>query len=94
MFNIWNPFAMERFYPIRAYTPEEDFEIKAGVETLRNHLSIMCDHNKEDLLEFEKWIAQMIQFPDTKSFMPIFQSGEGSGKGSFVQLMRKNIRSR
>jgi hypothetical protein len=89
VFNIWSPFAMERFYPIRAYTPEEDFEIKAGVQTLRDHLSIMCNHNKEDLAEFEKWIAQMIQFPDTKSFMPIFQSGEGSGKGSFVQLMTK-----
>jgi hypothetical protein len=89
VFNIWSPFAMERFYPIKSYTPDEEFEIKAGVETLRNHLSIMCNHNKEDLLEFEKWIAQMIQFPDTKSFMPIFQSGEGSGKGSFVQLMAK-----
>ena len=89
VFNIWSPFAMERFYPIKSYTPEEEYEIKAGVETLRNHLSIMCDHNKEDLLEFERWIAQMIQFPDTKSFMPIFQSKEGSGKGSFVQLMTK-----
>jgi hypothetical protein len=91
-FNIWNPFAMERFYNFPYKNPTtlaEEYEVKAGVETLRNHLSIMCNHNKEDLLEFEKWIAQMIQFPDTKSFMPIFQSGEGSGKGSFVQLMRK-----
>jgi hypothetical protein len=31
----------------------------------------------------------MIQFPDTKTHMPIFQSAEGSGKGSFVQLLRK-----
>jgi hypothetical protein len=91
-FNIWNPFAMERFYNLPYKNPTtlaEEYEVKCGVETLRNHLSIMCDHNKEDLLEFEKWIAQMIQFPDTKSFMPIFQSDEGSGKGSFVQLMTK-----
>jgi hypothetical protein len=91
-FNIWNPFAMERFYAVPYKNPTtlaEEYEVKCGVETLRNHLSIMCNHNKEDTLEFEKWIAQMIQFPDTKSFMPIFQSGEGSGKGSFVQLMTK-----
>lgn len=91
-FNIWNPFVMERFYSIPYKNPAalaEEYEVRAGVETLRNHLSIMCDHNKEDLLEFEKWIAQMIQFPDTKSFMPVFQSDEGSGKGSFVQLMTK-----
>jgi len=90
-FNLWTPFEMER-YGI-PYAPIEDVikikEVKLGVDFLRNHLSIMCNHDKANLLEFEKWIAQMIQYPDVKTFMPIFQSDEGAGKGSFVTLMTK-----
>lgn len=85
-FNIWIPFEMERY----ANDPVVDTdEVKEGVEFYRNHLSVMCNHEKDTLLEFEHWIAQMIQFPETKSYMPIFQSKEGAGKGSFVQLMTK-----
>lgn len=85
-FNIWTPFEMERY----ASVPLVDTaEVRENVAFLRNHLSIMCDHQPDTLVEFEKWIAQMIQFPDTKTHMPIFQSDEGSGKGSFVQLMSK-----
>jgi len=85
-FNIWTPFEMERYKDIPLVDSEE---VRDGVAFLRNHLSIMCDHQADTLEEFEKWIAQMIQFPETKTHMPIFQSNEGSGKGSFVQLMRK-----
>ena len=85
-FNIWTPFEMERYND----TPLVDSaDVREGVAFLRNHLSIMCDHEPDTLLEFEKWLAQMIQFPDTKTHMPIFQSNEGSGKGSFVQLTSK-----
>ena len=85
-FNIWTPFEMERYND----TPLLDNDdVREGVAFLRNHMSIMCNHEKDTLLEFEKWLAQMIQFPEFKSHMPIFQSNEGSGKGSFVQLLRK-----
>lgn len=85
-FNIWTPFEMERYKDIPWV---DSADVREGVAFLRNHLSIMCDHQPNTLLEFEKWIAQMIQFPEVKSHMPIFQSDEGSGKGSFVQLLRK-----
>ena len=85
-FNIWTPFEMERYNDTPLVLTDE---VREGVAFLRRHLSIMCDHQPDTLLEFEKWIAQMIQFPEVKSHMPIFQSGEGSGKGSFVQLMTK-----
>jgi hypothetical protein len=68
--------------------PEETEEIKTGVAFLRNHLSIMCNHEPATLQEFEKWVAHIIQFPQHKSYMPIFQSDEGAGKGSFCELMR------
>lgn len=91
-FNIWSPFEMERYYSI-PYTHIEDIiereDVKEGVKFLRNHMSIMCDHQPDTLLEFEKWLAHMIQFPEHKSHMPIFQSDEGSGKGSFFALLRK-----
>jgi len=85
-FNLWTPFEMERYNGTPLVDNEE---VREGVAFLRRHLSIMCDHQPDTLDEFEKWIAQMIQFPEVKSHMPIFQSGEGSGKGSFVQLMTK-----
>jgi hypothetical protein len=86
VFNLWTPFEMERYNDTPLVDTEE---VRTGVALLRNHLAIMCDHEADTLLEFEKWIAQMIQHPEIKSHMPIFQSGEGSGKGSFVQLMTK-----
>lgn len=85
-FNIWTPFEMERYKDMPL---NDSDEVRDGIAFLRNHLSIMCDHQPDTLLEFEKWIAQMIQFPEVKSHMPIFQSDEGSGKGSFFALMKK-----
>lgn len=83
VYNIWIPFRISTV-PM----PEETEEIKKGVAFLRNHLSIMCNHEEATLQEFENWIAQMIQHPEKKSYMPIFQSDEGAGKGSFAELMR------
>lgn len=85
-FNIWSPFEMERYNDTPLVLTDE---VREGVAFLRNHMSIMCDHQPDTLLEFEKWIAQMIQFPEVKSHMPIFQSKEGSGKGSFFSLLKK-----
>ena len=85
-FNLWTPFEMER-YACSPVVATDD--VARGVAFLRNHLAIMCNHEPDTLLEFERWIAQMIQFPEVKTHMPIFQSEEGSGKGSFAQLMGK-----
>lgn len=85
-FNIWTPFEMERYNDTPLVVTDE---VREGVAFLRNHMSIMCDHEPDTLLEFEKWLAQMIQFPEFKSHMPIFQSAEGSGKGSFFSLLKK-----
>lgn len=85
-FNIWTPFAMERYNDTPLVLTDD---VREGVAFLRNHMSIMCDHQPNTLLEFEKWLAQMIQFPEVKSHMPIFQSIEGSGKGSFFSLLKK-----
>lgn len=83
VYNIWTPFRISTV-PM----PKVTEEIRKGVAFLLNHLSIMCNHEVATLQEFEKWIAQMIQHPEIKSYMPIFQSDEGAGKGSFYLLMR------
>jgi len=83
VYNLWTPFRISTV-PM----PELTEEIKQGVSFLLNHLSIMCSHEIATLQEFKKWIAQMIQHPEIKSYMPIFQSEEGAGKGSFCELMR------
>jgi hypothetical protein len=83
VYNLWTPFRITK-----TPMPEETEEIKKGVAFLRNHLSIMCNHEVDTIAEFEKWVAHLIQFPQHKSWMPIFQSDEGAGKGSFCLLMR------
>lgn len=83
VYNLWTPFRISKI-PM----PELTEEIKKNVAFLRNHLSIMCNHETATLAEFEKWVAHTIQFPQHKSYMPIFQSDEGAGKGSFCELMR------
>jgi hypothetical protein len=62
-FNIWTPFEMERYNDTPLVLTDE---VREGVAFLRNHMSIMCDHQPDTLLEFEKWLAQMIQFPEVK----------------------------
>lgn len=83
VYNLWTPFRISKI-PM----PKETEEIKKGVAFLRNHLSIMCNHEPTTLAELERWIAHLIQFAQHKSYMPIFQSDEGAGKGSFCELMR------
>lgn len=78
-FNSWKPFAMEL---ITKYEPDEK-----AVEFFKKHILILCGNDKLIAEYFEKWIAQMIQFPAVKSICPVLISKEGAGKGSLMQLL-------
>ena len=51
----------------------------------------MCDNDAVVADYFEKWIAQMIQYPAVKLNCPILISKEGAGKGTLLTLIRKII---
>jgi hypothetical protein len=81
MFNMWRKFAMEM---ITDYEPNED-----ALQTILNHIKILCNHEEPVYDYFVKWIAQMIQYPETKSICMVLISKEGAGKGTLIRLFEK-----
>lgn len=76
MHNLWTPFAGQVLVN-NGYTHQQD-----AVDKFRHHLYILCNHLPQVADYFERWIAQMIQYPAVKSNCPIFISKEGAGKGT------------
>jgi len=84
-YNLWTPFDMEY---INDYENNEE-----AINLFRNHIKILCGNNDEVAEYFEKWIAQMIQYPAIKSVCPTIISREGAGKGTLLQLLEKMLGS-
>lgn len=82
-YNMWRPFDMELV---------KEYEVKKeGLDAIKNHLLILCGNDKSVYDYFEKWIAQMIQFPAIKTTCPVLISKEGAGKGTLLQLLTKML---
>ena len=77
--NMWIPFAMENVITW------EDRPVEKGLWL--DMLFILCGKDQNIYEYLLHWIAQMILYPETKTNMPIFVSAEGSGKGTFLQLL-------
>lgn len=91
MYNLWKPFRGELLtceYESLTCESEKKEDI---IQFFRNHILILCDNDKNVADYFEKWIAQMIQYPAVKSNCPILISREGAGKGTLLTLLRKMI---
>lgn len=86
IFNLWRPFAMELLTD--AYTHKQ-----TELDFILHHIRILCNHDEIVYDYFIKWIAQMIQYPQVKTIMPTFISGEGSGKGTLFKLFEKMLGS-
>jgi hypothetical protein len=84
IFNLWTGFDMEK---IENYENNEE-----AIEFFKNHIKILCNHEEVVYDYILKWIAQMIQYPAIKSaIVPIFIAGEGTGKGSLKELLKKML---
>jgi hypothetical protein len=81
IFNMWIPFEME-------LKTDEYEKHDEGLQIILNHIKILCNHDEIVYDYFVKWIAQMIQYPDVKTIMPILISKEGSGKGTLMVLFK------
>ena len=81
-YNLWEPFT----YATKSgeYTPDTESltKILHLVKCLANHE----DKSEKFLLD---WMAQMIQYPETKSLVPVIQSDEGAGKNTLMDIMRE-----
>lgn len=83
IFNMWRKFPMEL---ITTFEPQDD-----KVQFILNHIKVLCNHDEQVYDYFIKWIAQMIQYPETKSTCPVFISKEGAGKGTFIRLCERML---
>jgi len=81
MFNTWIPFA---FMFLKPSLPNDKH-----IETFKKHVLILCDNDLEQQKIILQWIAHMIQYPDEKSFCPVFISEEGCGKGTLLKILAR-----
>jgi hypothetical protein len=77
--NMWIPFAMEKVVEWEDKPDEKELWLEM--------LFILCGREQHIYEYLLHWVAQMIVYPETKTNMPIFVSAEGSGKGTFLQLL-------
>jgi hypothetical protein len=85
VYNIWQPFIMEKF--TETYV-KKDVELKF----ILNHIRMLSD-NDDIVTDFViKWIAQMIQLTEVKSYVLTFMSNEGAGKGRLMELFSRMMR--
>ena len=82
-YNMWRP------YPVENAKDDIDIEkCEKALEYFRNHIKVLCNHEDEVYKFVEMWIAQMFQYPEHKSMELVFISGEGAGKGMFLQFFK------
>ena len=77
---------METFVAtVKEYNPKPE-----ALETILNHIWILCDRDENVFSYFCKWIGQMLKYPEVKrGRCPVWISEEGAGKGSLFDLLRK-----
>jgi hypothetical protein len=84
IFNMWKPFDMELV----------DYEERLDqLDVILKHIKILCGNDEIVSDYFIKWMAQMIQYPATKTICPTFISKEGAGKTTLIVLMEKMLGS-
>jgi predicted P-loop ATPase len=86
--NLWIPFAMQLLKGVK-YEPSE-----IGREFILNHFKIMCNHDMVLYNYFIKWVAQMFQYPETKTVAFVFLGTQGSGKSTVTEILKKMMGSK
>ena len=85
IFNTWKGFAFE--------DKHYDMVDEEAIAMFKKHVLILSGNNTgvQEMLLF--FLAHMFQFPDWKSFVPVFVSRPGGGKGTLWKLLMKLIGS-
>lgn len=51
-----------------------------AIKFMINHIKILCNHDEKIAEQILDWLAHLFQFPENKSYVPIFSGKQGSGK--------------
>ena len=79
-YNLWRPFK------VSTYTDEYEKD-EEGLNMFKEHISILCNHDKAVAHYFIQWLGQMFQYPAVKTIVPTLISKEGAGKGRLMELL-------
>lgn len=78
--NLWQPFAISKYNDLI-------INDEKAVATFIKHCMILCNNQENVCDYFIKWIAQMFQYPATKTIAITLISQEGAGKGTLLKLL-------
>ena len=84
VYNLWEPFAMDKC--VGEYTYMSD-----ALDKILYHLKVLCNYDVCIFNFLIDWIANMIQYPENKSVIPIIISEQGAGKGLLIELLNNLI---
>lgn len=84
IFNSWTPFRVENL-KVDILPDNIDLKIKHIEEYILN----LCSFDKTTYDYLIRWVAQMLLYPAIKTIVPTIISKQGSGKGNFIELLRK-----
>jgi hypothetical protein len=91
IFNLWTPFRAQTLpvIDLELLTPEDKDYVVSGAQMILKHIQILCNHEKPVYDYITEWIAQALVYPAIKTIMPTFISGEGAGKGTLMQVLKR-----
>jgi hypothetical protein len=84
IFNSWTPFRVEN---IKVDIVPNDIDLK--IKHIENYILNLCSFDTNTYDYLIRWVAQMLLYPAIKTIVPTIISKQGSGKGNFIELLRK-----
>lgn len=84
IFNSWTPFRVEN---LKVNILPDDIDVK--IKHIENYILNLCSFDENTYNYLIRWVAQMLLYPAIKTIAPTIISKQGSGKGNFIELMRK-----
>lgn len=84
IFNSWTPFRVEN---LKVDIIPDDIDLK--IKHIENYILNLCSFDEKTYDYLIRWVAQMLLYPAIKTIVPTIISKQGSGKGNFIELLRK-----
>ena len=84
IFNSWTPFRVEN---LKVDIIPLDIDLK--IKHIEDYILNLCSFDKTTYDYLIRWVAQMLLYPAIKTIVPTIISKQGSGKGNFIELLRK-----
>jgi REP element-mobilizing transposase RayT len=84
VYNLWEPFRMDKIMYIDMYKWEK---CEVALEKILAHIKVLCNYETPIFNFMLDWIANMIQYPENKSVIPIIISEQGAGKSLMIELI-------